>query len=91
MLISKGYLAKLQFDAVHLDHPVDRLGGGAGTLAYANTEFFSSSKGGYTIELDTATNLVTVRNKANTGAIVIPIHRVKRFEPLLEESKPPAK
>lgn len=78
--------AKILFDAVHLDHPVDRMGGVG--MAYANTEFFSRTKGGYTIELDTGTNLVTVRNKENTAAIVVPIHRVKRFEPIRDEPKP---
>jgi hypothetical protein len=71
---------KIQFDAVHLDHPVDRLGGVG--MAYANTQFFSHSKGGYNIELDTDTDLVTVQNQGRTAAIVVPIQRVMRFEPL---------
>lgn len=87
-------MAKIQFGGVHLDHEVDRLGGQG--FAYASTTFFRANPGAarpgeasanaaravnYTIELDTATGLVTV-TADNGGAIVVPRERVKRFEPL---------
>jgi hypothetical protein len=90
-------MAKLLFGAVHLDHPVDRLGGQG--LAYANTTFFRTSSPGqpgggprpqnYTIELDTVTALVTVTAE-NGGAIVVPRERVMRFEPLPPAPAPSA-
>lgn len=70
----------IAFGAVHLLDEVDRLGNKQGRAA-VNTTFFRIDAG-YTIELDTATGLVTIRHKEHGGAIVVPRERIKRFEPL---------
>lgn len=78
-------MAKILFGGCHLDHEVDRLGGVG--LAAANTSYFRNDGHGpkpvsYTIELDTDTGLVTITS-GKGGSIVVPLARVKRFEPLL--------
>jgi hypothetical protein len=75
-------MAKILFDGVHLIDEVDRMGGEG--YAYANTSYFSRPKAGYRIELDTVSNLCTITNKAGTGSVVIPLGRIKRFEPYVE-------
>jgi hypothetical protein len=81
-------MAKILFGGVHLLDEVDRLGGVG--FAYANTSYFRSAPPAnhvgskpqsYSIELDTDTGLVTVTAEAG-GAVVVPLGRVKRFEPL---------
>jgi hypothetical protein len=72
-------MARIAFDAVYLDHDVPKLGGHAGQV-YANTSYFSSA-GSYAVELDPSCGLVYVTHEKG-GAIVVPLERVKRFEPL---------
>ena len=79
-------MARLVFDAVHVDHEIQRLGGDQGH-AWANTSYFSA-KGRYAVELDTAAGLVYITHEGG-GAIVVPRERVKRFEP--KADKPAAK
>lgn len=78
-------VAKIQFDAVLLEFEIQRLGGSKG-IASSNTARFSRSAGN-TIELDTATGLVTIGHTSG-GVYVVPIQRVKTFEPLPTEDKP---
>lgn len=80
-------MARLAFDAVHVDHEIQRLGGDGGH-AWANTSYFGS-KGKYAVELDTAAGLVYITHETG-GAIVVPRERVKRFEPK-PEPKPEKK
>jgi hypothetical protein len=77
-------MAKILFDAVHVDHEVPKLGGHMGH-AYAHTSYFGSA-GHYRVELDTGAGLVFISHEKG-GAIVVPRERVKRFEPLKEVPK----
>ena len=72
-------MAKIQFDAVLLEFEIQRMGGSKG-LASSNTSRFSRAAGN-SIELDTDTGLVRI-DHSNGGVYVVPIQRVKTFEPL---------
>lgn len=74
-------MARIAFDSVYVDHEVPKLGGNMGHI-YAHTSFFGSA-GGYRVELDTSSSLVFITHEKG-GAIVVPLDRVKRFEPLRE-------
>jgi len=72
-------MSRIAFDSVYIDHEVPKLGGNMGHV-YAHTSFFGSV-GGYRVELDTTSNLVYITHEKG-GAVVVPLDRVKRFEPL---------
>ena len=80
-------MAKILFETVNFDFTIQRLGSTKGVAA-TSTEFFSASKMGLTIELDTDSGLVTVRHVESGESRVIPRERVKYLTPIAEAPAP---